>query len=136
MSADRAAAPTRTGVGRVLIAGYALFAFAATGRSTLQLALYAERAPVPYLLSALAAVIYVAATIGLAGSGDRARRLAWSACLVELTGVLVVGSLTTARPGWFPDDTVWSLFGRGYGYLPLVLPIAGLAWLLRTRPRA
>jgi hypothetical protein len=30
---------------------------------------------------------------------------------------------------------VWSDFGSGYGWLPLVLPFVGLAWLWRTRPR-
>jgi hypothetical protein len=32
-------------------------------------------------------------------------------------------------PVAFPDDTVWSGFGRGYGYVPLALPVLGLLWL-------
>jgi len=27
------------------------------------------------------------------------------------------------------------MFGRGYGFIPLVLPIVGLWWLQRTRAR-
>jgi len=27
---------------------------------------------------------------------------------------------------------VWSGFGQGYGYVPLVLPFLGLLWLWRT----
>ena len=60
-----------------------------------------------------------------------------SPCTVELVGVLVVGTLSVVEPSWFPDDTVWSDFGSGYGWVPLVLPFLGLAWLFRTtRPRA
>ena len=52
---------------------------------------------------------------------------------VELVGVLVVGTLSVLDAGDFPDETVWSGFGQGYGYVPLVLPFLGLAWLWRTR---
>lgn len=124
---------TRSGPGRTLVAVYGVFALAATGRSVLQLTLYADRAPIPYALSALAALVYLAATFGLAGGSVTARRVAWAACLTELVGVLVVGAVSTLRPDLFPDDTVWSGFGRGYGYVPLVLPVAGLAWLVWVR---
>jgi hypothetical protein len=123
----------RTGLGRILIAFYAILALAATGRSSVQLASKAGEAPFPYALSALAAMVYVAATVGLARAGDRWRHVAWVACGTELVGVLIVGALSVIEQDWFPDDTVWSRFGSGYGYLPLVLPFAGLAWLRHTR---
>lgn len=126
---------TGRGWGRVLVAVYAVFALSATGRSTVQLLTKADEAPVPYALSALAAVVYVAATVGLARRGQRARQVAWSAVLVELAGVVLVGTLSVLRREWFPDDTVWSSYGQGYGYLPLVLPFVGVAWLLHTRAR-
>ncbi|WP_245596609.1 hypothetical protein [Nocardioides alkalitolerans] len=127
--------PARTsgGLGRVLIAVYAVFAVAATGRSSIQLATHASEAPVPYALSALAGVVYVAATLGLARRGAVWRRVAWIAVSVELVGVIGVGIVSVVHADWFPDDTVWSVFGQGYGYLPLVLPFLGIAWLLRTR---
>ena len=128
--------PRRSSWGRVLIAVYAVFAVAATGRSTYQLATQAGEAPFPYALSALAAVVYVAATLGLASAGQTWRRVAWAACATELVGVLVVGTLSLADEELFPDDTVWSSYGAGYGYFPLVLPFAGLAWLWHTRARA
>lgn len=127
---------TARGPGRILIAVYAVFALAATGRSSYQLATKAAEAPVPYTLSALAAVVYIAATLGLAREGAGWRRLAWVACATELVGVLVVGTLSVIDPSLFPDDTVWSRFGSGYGYLPLVLPFLGLAWLWHTRTSA
>jgi hypothetical protein len=119
---------TGRGLGRVLVFVYGVFAVAATGRSTLQLATQAAEAPVPYALSAFAAVVYIVATYALAA--DR-RRLALVAVGTELVGVLVVGVTSLAVPEDYPDATVWSQFGAGYGYVPLVLPLVGLWWLLR-----
>nr|WP_240617054.1 hypothetical protein [Nocardioides speluncae] len=127
---------TRSGPGRVLIAVYAVFAVSAAGRSLVQLGTKADEAPFPYVLSAIAAAVYVAATVALARSTRRSRQVAWSAVLVELVGVLVVGTLSVVQEDWFPDDTVWSRYGAGYGWLPLVLPFAGVAWLLHTRRAA
>ncbi|MCW2631828.1 MAG: hypothetical protein JWR88_790 [Pseudonocardia sp.] len=128
--------PTGTGPGRVLIAAYAVFALAATARAVVQISTKFSTAPLAYLLSAFAAVVYVLATIGLASSGPVGRRLAWVAVSVELFGVLAVGTFSIAAPEAFPADTVWSGYGRGYGFVPLVLPVLGLLWLRRTRPSA
>ncbi|MGN0065881.1 MAG: hypothetical protein ACI379_16725 [Nocardioides sp.] len=125
---------TKSGLGRTLIAVYAVFALAATARSAVQLATDAASAPLAYGLSGVAAVVYIAATVGLAEKGPDPRRVAWLACGFEMVGVLAVGALSFARPDLFPEATVWSHFGSGYGYLPLVLPFVGLAWLVRTRP--
>ena len=123
---------TGHGFGRLLVAVYGLLALAATGRSILQISEYFDRAPVPYILSAVAAVIYLVATVGLA-RGDRASvRLATIALSVELVGVLVVGTVSALRPQAFPDKTVWSHFGQGYGFVPLLLPLVGLWWIRRT----
>jgi hypothetical protein len=46
--------------------------------------------------------------------------------------VLVVGLASYLATDAFPDKTVWSHFGSGYGYVPLVLPVVGLLWLRRT----
>jgi hypothetical protein len=118
----------------VLIAVYAVFAFSATGRSVYQLVTKAGEATFPYVLSAFAALVYIAATLGLAREGEGWRLVAWVACATELVGVLVVGTLSVLDADLFPDDTVWSSYGVGYGYLPLLLPFAGLAWLWHTRP--
>jgi len=122
------------GLGRVLILVYGIFALAATARSTVQLIRDAEAAPVAYGLSAFSAVVYVVATVALAHNGRRMRRVAWTAVLVELTGVLTVGALSIMRPDLFPDETVWSLFGSGYFHVPLVLPVLGIVWLWRSAP--
>jgi hypothetical protein len=120
----------RTGPGRVLIAVYALFAFSATGRSAYQLSVQAGEAPVPYTLSLVAALIYIAATVALVLGGPTWRRVAWVACSVELVGVLVVGTISLLVD--FPDQTVWSDYGIGYGFVPVVLPMCGLWWLWWT----
>lgn len=126
---------TATGPGRVLIAVYAIFALSASARAGVQIVTRFAEAPVPYLLSLVAGLVYILATVGLAGSAPWARRLAWAAVVFELVGVLVVGTLSVVDAGAFPHDTVWSGYGRGYGFVPLVLPFLGLWWLARTRPR-
>ncbi|MEV4626143.1 hypothetical protein AB0J90_07620 [Micromonospora sp. NPDC049523] len=120
----------------MLIAVYILFAIAATSRATLQIATKFHEAPVAYLLSAFAAVVYIVATVGLARGGPGGRRTALVCCTVELVGVLAVGATSLLDRALFPDDTVWSGFGQGYGYIPLVLPVLGLLWLRRTREAA
>ena len=120
------------GPGRVLVAVYGVFALAAGARATVQLATRFAEAPVAYLLSALAAVVYVVATVALARGG---RRTALVAISVELVGVLVVGTLSLLDPAAFPDETVWSAYGRGYLFIPLVLPVLGLLFLRRQARR-
>jgi hypothetical protein len=122
-------AGTARGPGRVLVAVYGVFAVAAGARAAVQLALQFDEAPLAYLLSALAAVIYLVATAGLARGGRGGRRTATAACAIELVGVLTVGTLSLADPAAFPDSTVWSGYGSGYGFIPLALPVLGLLWL-------
>lgn len=122
------------GAGRVLIVVYGILALAATGRSLFQLLTKAEEAPIAYGLSALAGLVYLLATAAFAAPGLRWHRVALGAVLFELVGVLTVGVLSLVHPEYFPDDSVWSFFGRGYAFLPLLLPFAGLAWLWRTAP--
>ena len=116
------------GAGRLLVAVYAVFALSASSRAGLQLATELDRAPVAYSLSAVAAGVYLVATVALARG---ARRLAWATVLFELVGVLVVGTLSVVDRELFPDQTVWSGYGAGYGFIPLVLPVLGL-WRLRA----
>jgi hypothetical protein len=120
------------GPGILLVSLYALLALAATGRSILQITEYFDRAPIAYVLSAVAALIYIVATIALARGDATSSRVARVAITIELLGVLIVGAASYAVPSAFPDKTVWSHFGSGYGYVPLVLPVAGLWWLRRV----
>ena len=119
----------RSGPGLIIIVVYGVLALAATGRSILQIVGYFERAPLSYLLSAFAAVVYILATVALALG---LRRLAWVTISIEMAGVLLVGLASYLVPESFPDRTVWSHFGSGYGFVPLVLPVLGLWWLARS----
>jgi cytochrome bd-type quinol oxidase subunit 2 len=122
----------RASTGRqVLVACYAVFAVAAGARSLVQITTRFHEAPVAYTLSFVAAVIYLVATLALRRTSERAHRVALVAVGVEAVGVVVVGTLSLVRPEWFPDQTVWSEYGIGYLFVPLVLPFAGLWWLLR-----
>jgi uncharacterized membrane protein len=122
------------GLGRILVMVYAVFALSSFARSLFQLLTDFSAAPLAYLLSAFAAAVYIVATLSLARSGRTAWYVSLVAVLVELVGVLGVGLWTVLDPQVFADDTVWSHFGAGYGYVPLVLPVLGLAWLLTHRP--
>jgi len=112
---------------------YAAFALAAGARAAVQVSTRFAEAPMAYLLSALAAVVYIVATVGLARGGRAGRRAAFVAITTELVGVLVIGTWSVIDRSAFPDETVWSGYGRGYGFVPLVLPVLGL---LALRPQA
>ena len=126
---------TRSGAGKVLVAVYGVFALAACARAGVQIATRFDEAPLAYLLSAFAGVLYVVATIMLARGTRTSRKVATVAIVVELVGVLTVGTLSVLDPEAFPRATVWSVYGIGYGFVPLLLPILGLWWLWATRSR-
>ena len=81
----------------------------------------------------MAAVIYIVATVALARGDRTSRKVATVAITIELVGVLAVGLLSLLIPADFPSASVWSGFGSGYGFIPLILPFVGLWWLRRTR---
>lgn len=131
------------GPGRILVAVYAVLAIAATGRSAFQIVDRFDEAPVAFSLSAVAAVVYIVATLALAFGWDR---LAWIAIGFELLGVLAIGVVSIAAPALIGlgdvalldrafgrEGTVWALFGAGYLCVPLALPVIGLLYLARGR---
>ena len=128
---SRRALSTRTGVGRILVFVYGIFALAATARALVQLATQASNAPVAYSLSLFSGVVYITATWALATDH---RRIAIATVLIELTGVVVIGTLS--HPSDLDKASVWSDYGSGYGYVPLVLPFFGLWWLWRVGRRS
>jgi hypothetical protein len=113
---------------------YLLFAVAAGGRSVVEWLDDPGRAPLAYALSTLAFGCYLAGYVATGPRrAGRRRRLIGVLASVELTGVLVVGTLSLAAPGLFPDPTVWSAYGAGYAFVPLVIPVVLLGWLHRSR---
>ena len=126
-------ASVNKGFGRILIVVYGLFALAATARAAVQISTEFDLAPLAFTLSAIAAVIYIVATIALALGNRTSRVVATIAIGIELAGVLTVGVISLLLPSDFPKATVWSGFGSGYGFVPLVLPFVGLWWLRHTR---
>ena len=80
------------------------------------------------LLSAVAALCYLTATIGFA---YRRRWAWWLSVLVlgfESLMTLIVGTLSIINPELI-GSTVWRWFGIDYGFFPLIQPLLGLAWL-------
>jgi hypothetical protein len=134
------AGSTRHGPGRVLITVYAILAVGSTARALFELATKFDQAPVPYLLSTFAAVVYCVITVALVKDTPGWRRVAFVGMVVELVGVLVVGTWSLVHPETFQNTvtgkgvhSVWYWFGLDYLFVPLVLPILGLNFLRRTR---
>lgn len=123
------------GFASLLIVLYAILAMAATGRATWELLVKFDEAPLPYTLSLIAAGTYLLVTVLLIRRGGESRAALW-VCSIELLGILVVGTLTVLVPGLFPEATVWSMYGIGYGFVPLVLPIAAVVYLRTSQRRA
>jgi drug/metabolite transporter (DMT)-like permease len=123
-----------SGPGTLLLTLYGIFTVGAASRSIVQLSTRFDEAPLAYLLSALAALVYAFITVSLVRGGERARKAAFACCCVELLGVLTVGTWTLAAPSAFPDATVWSDYGMGYLFIPVILPVTGLLWLRRSQP--
>ena len=121
--------PKTQGVGRLLIAVYAIFAISSSARALYQLATKFSDAPVAYSLSAVAAVVYVVATIALAKNSLK------TVALITIIFVITVGILSFTQPELFAHPSVWSKFGQGYGYIPFLLPVLGLLWLRKQRSK-
>jgi hypothetical protein len=124
------------GPGRLIVSLYGLFTVAAGSRSVYQLIAQYHRAPLAYLLSAVAAAVYAFILVTLVRGGESARRLATVCCAAELLGVLTVGTWTIVAPATFHDQTVWSYYGAGYLFIPVLLPVTGILWLRKAAPRS
>ncbi|HET7387306.1 MAG TPA: hypothetical protein VFJ19_11660 [Nocardioidaceae bacterium] len=130
---DERPAASHSGPHKVLLAFYALFVLAAGARSAFQLATELGRAPLAYSLSAVAACTYAAGWVAIRRASVGRTGFASVMLWVELAGVLAVGTLSLVRSSWFADASVWSEYGVGYGFVPAVLPVAGLFWLRHQR---
>ncbi|GAA2633289.1 MULTISPECIES: hypothetical protein [Streptomyces] len=118
-----------SGPGLLLVWLYGVMVVGAVSRSAFQISTEFDRAPLAYALSAVAALAYAFITYSLVRGGETARKAALICCAAELAGVLAVGTWTLVRPESFPDTTVWSQFGMGYLFIPVILPITGMLWL-------
>jgi hypothetical protein len=112
-----------------------VFTVAALSRAIVQISTQFDEAPLAYTLSLVAGIIYAVITVALWRGGEAARRVALVSCTVELIGVLVVGTMTLVDSSAFPDQTVWSDYGIGYLFLPVIVPVSGLLWLRRSGPQ-
>ncbi|WP_309051337.1 hypothetical protein [Streptomyces sp.] len=122
-----------SGPGMLVVWLYGVMSVGAASRSVYEITAKFDQAPLAYSLSAVAALVYVFITYTLVRGGETARRAALVCCAAELAGVLVVGTWTLLEPSAFPDSTVWSEFGYGYVFIPVLLPLTGIWWLRRSR---
>ncbi len=122
-----------SGPGMLLVWLYGVMVVGAVSRSVYQIATDFDRAPLAYSLSAVAGVVYGFITYSLVRGGETARKAALVCCAAELVGVLTVGTWTLVEPSAFPDATVWSDYGMGYIFIPVLLPLSALYWLRTSR---
>jgi hypothetical protein len=113
---------------------YGLWSFSALGRSSYKYLFKHPATFVPAHLSTFVGVLYIFIIVGLRKRTPRWWWITLGLLVVELAGVLVVGKIDVIwRP--FPYATVWSNYGIGYFFMPLVLPFVGLWWMLRRETR-
>lgn len=121
------ARPANHGFAVALIAIYGVFSISATARAGVQIIREFDAAPLAYSLSLFAALTYIAVTVCMVKFGAKSA-LTTVLIVMELVGVLGVGIASLLVPAAFPDETVWSVFGKGYGFIPLILPIIALVY--------
>ena len=122
-----------SGPGILLVWLYGVMVVGAVSRSAVQISTDFHKAPLAYTLSALAGLVYGFITYSLVRGGEKARKAALVCCVAELVGVLAVGTWTLVEPSAFPDATVWSDFGMGYLFIPVILPVTAIFWLNKAR---
>jgi hypothetical protein len=116
--------------GHILAVSYPILAVSTGFRAVVQLCCRPEIIDkFPPAMSAVAALCYLAATIGFVYR----RRWTWWLSLVvlglETALTLLVGTWSFIEPE-VVGRTVWRHFGEDYGYFPLIQPVLGLLWLL------
>lgn len=121
--------------GVILAISYPVLALSAGVRAAYQLFFKEDVANyLPAILSGIAAICYLLATVGFVVRKKWAWRLSVSMLLFELAMVLIVGTLSFVIPEAI-GRTVWGRFGADYGFFPLIQPLLGLAWLFHRETR-
>lgn len=116
-------------IGQILAVSYPLLAVSAGARSIYQL--FFKPGVTDFFapaLSAVAAGVYLIATVAFVIRKPWAWWVSILALAFEMAGVLVVGTLSIVMPEVI-GRTVWYKFGIDYGFMPLVQPFLGLVWL-------
>jgi len=117
-------------IGQILAVSYPVLALSAGARAVYQLFFKpGVTDKFPPALSAVAALLYLLATLGFVLRKPWAWWLAVGILTLETAGVLLVGTLSLLEPEVI-GRTVWHDYGIDYGFLPLIQPILGLIWLL------
>ena len=116
--------------GVILAVSYPVLALSTGVRAIYQLFFKAGVADyLPAILSGIAALCYLTATVGFIVKRRWAWKLSVGVLLFESLMTIVIGTMSYLAPELI-GRTVWAHFGADYGYFPLVQPLLGLAWLI------
>ncbi len=121
--------------GVILAVSYPVLALSTGVRAIYQLFFKpGEVYEVAAILSGIAALCYLTATIGFIVRKRWAWYLSVSVLGFETAMTLVIGTLSFIVPETI-GSTVWRHFGADYGFFPLIQPLLGLAWLFHPMTR-
>lgn len=117
-------------IGYILAVSYPVLALSTGARALYQLFVRDDITYYfPVIMSAVAALCYLTATVGFAYR----RRWTWWLSAIALASETVMSLIIGVWSYIDPDligRTVWRHFGEDYGYFPLFQPLLGLIWLL------
>ncbi len=122
--------------GVILAISYPILAISTGFRAVYQL--FFKEGVTNYLapaLSAVAATLYLIATVGFAIREKWAWRVSVVALGLEMALVLLVGTLSLIIPDTI-GRTVWRYYGIDYAFFPFVQPLLGLLWLFHPKTLA
>jgi hypothetical protein len=122
--------------GVILAISYPVLAISTGFRAVYQL--FFKEGVTNYLapaLSAVAALLYLIATIGFAVRKKWAWQISVVALGLEMVLVLFVGTLSLIVPETI-GRTVWRYYGIDYAFFPLIQPLLGLLWLFHPKTLA
>lgn len=118
--------------GAILEVAYPVLALSTAFRAAYQL--YEGQLSNAPWLSLLASLFYFLASFGFRKPVKWAWNLSVGVLLLETAFTLVIGALSMIQPELIGRN-VWTLFGRDYGFFPLIQPLLGLAWLFHPATR-
>ena len=121
-------------IGYILAVSYPVLALSTGVRAIYQLLNPATSYYFPPIMSGVAALCYLVATIGFAHRRKWSWWLSVAVLGLETMLTVLIGVWSFADPDLI-GRTAWCHFGADYGYFPFFQPVLGLVWLMWPETR-